>query len=681
MPRANVGFTPKSGTREAGPKLVLALAMMGASFMSTACSGILQSSGASRTPSPTQAAATSIEISPADPSIAATGKIQFSAVVRSTSNTAVIWSASEGTISPSGLFTAPSTGPKLITVNARGAGRSTMHASTLVTITNSTTNSAFEITTSRVPPAMQATSYSVTLSATGGQPPYRWSTASGSLPSGLHLNSATGELSGTPTQSGSFAFSVQGTDAKSQNAKRSFSLLVSTSGRACGPPTYGCSRSDLNIVQLPSKAPSVGNLTGANTVVTDPDFGNRIARVTDANTNPAPDFKNRSYVSTASGSGDANTWNTDSSLFAVQDTGGNSLLFVFNPSTLQATRLYASNFPATGGLLLRSSGDWSRANPNVFYTTSGTAIGKYDFTDRTTPPSSQPVYDFTSSPNCLPSGFNPTWNARGGVSADDTVFGLAYSNTGSQDTAVYAVAYKLGVGCSVLNTQTGQVWGDWGAKGAISIPDRWTIHNTKLSRDGKWLIVVSSGCTSGNCSVGPYFWQIGTTNVGFCGQGPHCTGHWTEGYSHFINENVIGNQEIRPLSDPAAATSLTPLLPATLQGQLDEHASWNNADSADSVPFLVSFWSPSSPFPGPWYNEIVGVAPDGGGKVWRFAHSFITSKSQVFNAYYGIGNVSQDGRFFLLSSDWLGTLGSESGTSACTVGTNCRADVFVVELK
>ena len=32
-------------------------------------------------------------------------------------------------------------------------------------------------------------------------------------------------------------------------------------------------------------------------------------------------------------------------------------------------------------------------------------------------------------------------------------------------------------------------------------------------------------------------------------------------------------------------------------------------------------------------------------------------------------------------SDWMGNLGSESGAATCTIGTDCRGDVFVVELK
>jgi putative Ig domain-containing protein len=617
-------------------------------------------------------------MSPVAPSVAVGQRIQFAAMVGNTSNTAVTWSASAGTISPNGLFTAPANASaKPIIVIASSVAETSAQASTDVTITS--LSAAFAITSSSVPSAVKATPYSASLTASGGQPPYRWSIASGSLPSGLQLNGSLGTLSGSATKTGTFVFSVLGTDATSQTSQRSFSLLVSASG-TCGPPAYGCSRTDQDIVQLPSRPPNAGNLKGAGTIVTDPSFGNRMVRITDANTNPSPTFVNRSYVSAASGSADDNPWNTDSTLLVVQDTGGNSFPFTFNPGTLQAARMYVSSFPTTNGLMLHDSGNWSRINPNVFYTSSGTAISKYNFTDRTNPPSPQPVYDFTSGRNCLPAGFTETWNTRGGVSGDDTVFGMAYSNGGGQGSGVYAVAYKVGSGCSILNTSTGQVGGDWGATGTINIADRWTIHNAKLSKDGNWLIIVSDTCTSAKCTVGPYFWQVGTTNVGSCGQGPHCTGHWTEGYSHFINNNQIGNQESRPLSDATAVSELTPMLPTTLQGTLDEHASWNNADSADSLPIIVSFWSPSSPFPAAWYNEITGVAADGSGKVWRFAHSFITGKSQVFNAFYGIGSVSQDGRFFLLSSDWMGTLGSESGTSSCTIGEDCRGDVFAVEL-
>lgn len=620
-----------------------------------------------------------VAISPLNPTVAVGGKIQFAAVLGNTSNTAVSWSATGGTISAEGLFIAPTSGAKSVTVTAASQTSPKVQATTAVTIE---VPDNFAIITPSVPSTAKAQPYYATLAVSGGQVPYQWSIASGSLPAGLRLDSSNGALSGSATQAGTFQFTVRSTDATAQTAQHSYSLSVSNPAENCGPPTYPCSRFDWNINQLPSAPPSVGNLSGANAIVTDPDFGNRIVRITDANTNPEATFKNRTYFTTSSGSADDNLWNVDSTLFIVQDTGANAFPFTFNPSTMQAARMYVSSFPATNGLKL-NSGNWSRVNPNVLYTASATAIQEYDFSDRTNPPLPQTVYDFTSSANCLPAGFTPTWSTNGGVSGDDTVFAMGYSNAGNQGTGIYAVVYKVGSGCSILNTQTGQVAGDWGSKGTINIPDRWTIHNVKLSKDGNWLVVSNTACTSSSCSKGPYFWQIGTTNVTLCGDGGACGGHFTEGYSHWVNNDnsPMANQVIRSFAQATLVSNLTSDFPSGITIPFDQHQSWNNADPADTLPFFSSTWSTTSPFPAPWYNEIIAVAADGSGKTWRFAHTFITAKSQRFSTKYAIGTVSQDGRFFILSSDWMGSLGSESGASSCTIGSDCRGDVFVVELR
>jgi hypothetical protein len=414
-------------------------------------------------------------------------------------------------------------------------------------------------------------------------------------------------------------------------------------------------------------------------MVTDPDFGSPVVRITDWNTDPALPAAGRSFVSDVSGAAE-NIWNIDSTLFLVQAIGASGYPFSFDPTSMQASRMYVANYPSTGGFRLSQGGFWSRTDANVLYTSSGTVLSKYDFSDRTNPPTAQVVFDFASTPNCLPAGFNETWSTRGGVSGGDTVFGMAFSNSGDQGTGVYAVAYKPGSGCSMLNTQTGQVTGDWGDTGTITIPDRWTIHNSKVSLDGNWLMVSPSTCLSSSCGAGPYFWQIGTTTVNYCGEGKRCSGHVTVGYTHIMNNPTTGVQVFRLFSDPTPVV-LNPIIPPGLETPLDEHPSWNNANPVDSVPFFASFWSPITPFPAPWYNEISGIAVDGSGAVWRFAHNFITTKSQNFPTEYGIGSVSQDGRFFLWSSDWMGTLGSQSGAQTCTVGTDCRGDVFTVELR
>ena len=149
-----------------------------------------------------------------------------------------------------------------------------------------------------------------------------------------------------------------------------------------------------------------------------------------------------------------------------------------------------------------------------------------------------------------------------------------------------------------------------------------------------------------------------------------CSGHWT-----MHDGDPFGQYHMRLFSGLGSYNPVISALPSALKIPLDHHPSWNNVDADDSVSFLSSTWSPISPFPTAWYNEIIGNYPSSG-TVWRFAHSFNSGSSQRFSTKYGIGQVSQDGRFFPFSSDWMGTLGSESGSPSCTVGIDCRGGRF-----
>ena len=65
------------------------------------------------------------------------------------------------------------------------------------------------ITTTSLVNGTVGLTYSQTLGATGGVPPYsNWTIATGSLPAGLTLNSSTGVIGGSPTIAGSASFSV-----------------------------------------------------------------------------------------------------------------------------------------------------------------------------------------------------------------------------------------------------------------------------------------------------------------------------------------------------------------------------------------------------------------------------------------------------------------------------------------
>jgi uncharacterized repeat protein (TIGR03803 family) len=90
-----------------------------------------------------------------------------------------------------------------------------------------TINPAVAITTTTLPGYLvDESGYSQTISASGGTSPLAFST-SGTLPPGLTLNSTTGVLTGTPTQGGSFSFTVLATDAAGASASAHYTVIIS----------------------------------------------------------------------------------------------------------------------------------------------------------------------------------------------------------------------------------------------------------------------------------------------------------------------------------------------------------------------------------------------------------------------------------------------------------------------
>lgn len=91
-----------------------------------------------------------------------------------------------------------------------------------VTVSSSTPPpTTLTITTISIAPLTKNVPYSQQLSATGGAAPYTWQVTAGALPPGLTLSS-TGLISGTPTTSGSFSFTVTVRDRNNATASRTY---------------------------------------------------------------------------------------------------------------------------------------------------------------------------------------------------------------------------------------------------------------------------------------------------------------------------------------------------------------------------------------------------------------------------------------------------------------------------
>ncbi|MCW0376265.1 hypothetical protein NB691_003099 [Xanthomonas sacchari] len=131
------------------------------------------------------------------------------------------------------------TGSFNFTVSATDSGASPISGSRAYTLTVAAPTVTLPATTLPNGTAGQAYSAAIT-QASGGIAPYTYAVTAGALPAGVTVNSATGALSGTPTVTGNFSFTLVATDSTSGTpgqASRSYTLAIVAPTLTVAPST------------------------------------------------------------------------------------------------------------------------------------------------------------------------------------------------------------------------------------------------------------------------------------------------------------------------------------------------------------------------------------------------------------------------------------------------------------
>ena len=144
------------------------------------------------------------------------------------------WSLVSGAL-PGGLSLSPSTGAIIGTPTGAGVSTFTVKVTdsegspqTATKQLSITINPAvpLSISTTTLPNGTVGTQYSAPITAIGGVYPYTWSIISGTLPSGLSLNSTTGAIGGMPVLAGNSSFTIQVTDSETPTVRAAAQLSI-----------------------------------------------------------------------------------------------------------------------------------------------------------------------------------------------------------------------------------------------------------------------------------------------------------------------------------------------------------------------------------------------------------------------------------------------------------------------
>lgn len=474
-------------------------------------------------------------------------------------------------------------------------------------------------------------------------------------------------------------------------------IVLTTLAWAVEPVTAYRARTDRNVVTLPT----LPTLPAAGGYFTDPTFGSRMLRVTDANTRT--DIANGNWITSGSSEQE---WNADSTKFWLGTWGGGFVGFTFDPATMTVGKETPNNWAAFGGLLFDTSSSYgdpafSRVDRDLIYMVRQSVgnqrqVYSYRFSTQT----HTLILDFDSL---------PIWTPAGNVSrvrlSDTDQISMTFNGTGG-DTDYMAIHYTPSTGAyKVINSLTGQYYSSANpGAGWVSLNfgngayGGWHLHGASIDRTGRYVNFTPAGAdfpVAGEPASVIYdkdeSWVWDVTTDTLYKSSDFSYGHGITGAGLMVRNCCISAGGFLALwkigLDQAsiAGGTYTMLHPPKIDvpgwnNYSDVHESWLNASTSYPTPPIFfaaeelagAYTDPSYNSPRmAWQSEILAAATDGSGLMYRFAHH----RSKTDTDYYDTPGVtvSNDGRWVLFRSNWEQSLGAGPSGS-------WRKDVFLIDL-
>lgn len=401
--------------------------------------------------------------------------------------------------------------------------------------------------------------------------------------------------------------------------------------------------------------PPLPKLGPAGFTFRDPTFHCPILRISDEKTT-----EGRSIVTPATGF--TNPWNADATIFCVLADGAMNVPYRFDPKTMAATRI--PGIPMLPNIANEVA--FSRHDPNICFgkDRQRRGIAQFDF-------ATGGLTDFidVGALTGLEVGYLGTLSV-----GDNDVLAMIFGGP-AQDASPYVFLYdRKTKKHRVWNTREGTIDGT-----RVPGAPLFTQHSGVLDNGGRFFVTLGPGVQ------GPIVWDTAQGLV--YAVTAQKEGHYALGYGDMINYNhnwVHRSLDARLID---AATNLMYHPAGEPYFAYDSHESWCNARPGARLPVVLSTYHPlEAGDPQCAYgDEIVALASDGSGRIWRFAHHRSTvhkrsatraeSEANSYNFWdCPRGNVSPDGRFYLFTSNWEESVGRDPRGRV-------RDDAFVVKLE